>query len=603
MILQPFTCLAALASLSAAAILPKDVNSSFCSGTSTEKGLTPGCQHGPQSRQCWGRYDINTNWYDVTPYTGVTREYWLEAVNITASPDGFEQYVLAFNGTIPGPTIFADWGDDVIVHVTNKMPNNGTSIHWHGVRQYLNNENDGVPGVTQCPIAPGETYTYKWRATQYGSSWYHSHFSFQYSMGLQGAIIINGPATADYDEDLGALFMQDWAHIDPFNEWWWDRPTNGPPAQQSALINGTNVFNCPTNGTSPRCLGTGKRFEMNFESGKKYRLRIINTGLYSNFRFAIDGHQLTVIGMDFVPLVPYTTDNVIISMGQRYDIIIEANAPPADYWLRPIWQRSCCDNDVWNNTLGIVRYNSRSTALPTSTNPATLYPDACDDEPYYKLSPWVPLSVPAPKNTWDVKPLNLYYEFVPMPAGFLFTLNNSYIWVNFSQPTNLLLTDGVPESNFTNTGYNPVKGFTDYSAFPITVVDDWVYFALQDISHRNRSHPMHLHGHDYYVLAQGSGNFTNLGELNLVNPPRRDVATLPSNGHMVMAFKTDNPGSWLMHCHIAAHSSEGLGLQFIEREKEIVGTFKAESQLNETCRAWGEYWAKDQIYVQEDSGI
>lgn len=87
MLLQPLTYLAAFASLSAAAILPKDVNTS-CSSISTQpKTLTPGCQHGPNSRQCWGRYDINTNWYDVTPYTGVTREYWLEAVNITASPD------------------------------------------------------------------------------------------------------------------------------------------------------------------------------------------------------------------------------------------------------------------------------------------------------------------------------------------------------------------------------------------------------------------------------------------------------------------------------------------------------------------------------------
>jgi FtsP/CotA-like multicopper oxidase with cupredoxin domain len=114
--------------------------------------------------------------------------------------------------------------------------------------------------------------------------------------------------------------LQDWAHISPFNEWWWDRPTTGPPSQASSLINGSNVYDCDTAtsgpfAASPACAsgGTvGKRFEMNFVQGTKYRLRLINTGLYSHFRFAIDGHTLTVISMDFVPLVPYTTDSVRI---------------------------------------------------------------------------------------------------------------------------------------------------------------------------------------------------------------------------------------------------------------------------------------------------
>lgn len=71
---------------------------------------------------------------------------------------------------------------------------------------------DGVPSVTQCPIAPGDTQTYKWRATQYGSSWYHSHFSVQAWDGVFGGILINGPATANYDVDLGHIFLNDWSH-------------------------------------------------------------------------------------------------------------------------------------------------------------------------------------------------------------------------------------------------------------------------------------------------------------------------------------------------------------------------------------------------------
>ncbi|KAL6252459.1 hypothetical protein RBB50_000178 [Rhinocladiella similis] len=523
------------------------------------------------------------------------------ADRVASSFQGYEQQVLVFNGSIPGPTISADWGDDVIIHVTNAMQDNGTTIHWHGLRQYENNEFDGVPGVTQCPIAPGQTYTYKWRATQYGSSWYHSHFSFQYSAGLFGPIVINGPATANYDEDLGALMLMDWAHISTFNEWWWDRPTTGPPSQANSLINGTNVFDCHQDRTA-QCQGkdtVGQRFEMTFESGKKYRLRLVNTGLYSHFRFAIDGHNLTVIAMDFVPLEPYTTDSLIISMGQRYDVIVEANAPPDNYWLRPIWQRSCCDNDAWNNTLGIVRYTgTNSTALPTTTNPATEYRSQCEDEPYNKLIPHMGLDVPAPDS---ISLLNLNYSFVPMPAGFLFTLNGSYIWVNFSAPTDLMIHQH--NTSWPNTGYTPQKGFTNYDAIPLSVADQWVYFGIQDISHRNRSHPMHLHGHDYFVVAQGFGPLNDTVNLTLTNPPRRDVATVPLNGYMIMAFKTDNPGAWLMHCHIAAHSSEGLGLQFVERQDEIMATFSDPFGLESTCDSWQTYWNNDEVYVQEDAGI
>lgn len=99
------------------------------------------------------------------------------------------------------------------MHVTNALQNNGTSIHFHGIRQNYTNYNDGVPSVTQCPIAPGDSFTYKWRATQYGSSWYHSHFYVQAWDGLFGGILINGPATANYDVDLGNVLINDWYHV------------------------------------------------------------------------------------------------------------------------------------------------------------------------------------------------------------------------------------------------------------------------------------------------------------------------------------------------------------------------------------------------------
>jgi FtsP/CotA-like multicopper oxidase with cupredoxin domain len=67
-------------------------------------------------------------------------------------------------------TIMADWGDDIEITVTNNLQNNGTSLHWHGMRQLGSNEQDGVNGVTECPIAPGDSKVYKFKATQYGTT-------------------------------------------------------------------------------------------------------------------------------------------------------------------------------------------------------------------------------------------------------------------------------------------------------------------------------------------------------------------------------------------------------------------------------------------------
>jgi FtsP/CotA-like multicopper oxidase with cupredoxin domain len=95
----------------------------------------------------------------------VTRTYTFELAQTTAAPDGYSRMVMAVNGSIPGPTIFADWGDWVEVHVVNTLTEskNGTSLHFHGIRQNYTNQMDGVSSITQCPTAPGDSYVYKWR--------------------------------------------------------------------------------------------------------------------------------------------------------------------------------------------------------------------------------------------------------------------------------------------------------------------------------------------------------------------------------------------------------------------------------------------------------
>ena len=146
-------------------------------------------------RGCWlnnpdGRqYNISTD-YEVNGPTGITRYYTLVLTDSAINADGivFDEAKL-FNNSFPGPWLQACWGDRVNITVVNNLKYNGTSVHWHGIRQLLSNPMDGVNGVTQCAIAPGDSFSYVWNATQYGSTWYHSHYSSQYADGVQGPIV------------------------------------------------------------------------------------------------------------------------------------------------------------------------------------------------------------------------------------------------------------------------------------------------------------------------------------------------------------------------------------------------------------------------------
>lgn len=115
-------------------------------------------------------------------------------------------------------------------------------------------------------------------------------------------------------------------------------------------------------------------------------------------------------------------------------------------------------------------------------------------------------------------------------------------------------------------------------------------------------HPIHLHGHDFYQLAQGTGTYSSsTSTLNTANPPRRDVTMLPASGYVVIAFQADNPGVWLCHCHIGWHTEEGFALQFVERESEI-GALYDEEGLREGCEAW-EDWVSEEGVEDEGSGV
>lgn len=211
--------------------------------------------------------------------------------------------MMVFNDQYPGPVITADWGDTLRITVKNSLSTNGTSIHWYGFHQLNSNHMDGVNGITECPIAPGQSKTYTFNATRFGTSWYHSSYSMQAADGLQGPIIVRGPSVENYDTDLGALPITDWFDT-PIFTILASRPTT-PPMAQCLLVNGTGSVG-----------GVGSYSVTTLSPGKKHKIGIINTSTAQYIHVSLDSHSLLVIAADFVPIKPYVATSIVLSVGK-----------------------------------------------------------------------------------------------------------------------------------------------------------------------------------------------------------------------------------------------------------------------------------------------
>lgn len=165
------------------------------------------------------------------------------------------------------------------------------------------------------PIPPGQSFTYRFHATRYGTTWYHSHFTLQYSEGLFGPLIIHGPTVENWDIDLGTVSLQDWYHTTIFQVWFTEG-VHPPVPADNGLINGKNK-----NGS------VGEYSEFVFQPGKKYRMRIINTSTDGQFKFSIDQHTMIVQAADFIAVEPYnqTVLNVAIGILNSKDSLTQVN--------------------------------------------------------------------------------------------------------------------------------------------------------------------------------------------------------------------------------------------------------------------------------------
>ena len=546
----------------------------------------------------WGdRTAATTNPYEQSPTTGVIRSYDLTISRGFLAPDGVNKSVLLINNQFPAPKLEANWGDTFQITVHNKItgPEEGTALHWHGILQRATPWYDGVPSVQQCPIAPGKSMTYTFKADLYGTSWYHSHYSAQYAGGLAGPMIIYGPKNKAYDIDVGPVMLSDWYHDEYFSivEKVVGTPPSPPPRSDNNLINGKMDYDCSKAPAGVSCTPNAGISKFKFTQGKTHRLRLINPGSEAIQRFRIDNHTMTVIANDFVPVKPYDTKVVTLGVGQRTDVLVKANLPAtSSVFMRSDASPNCATANQPSAVAAIYYNKADTTKTPTST--AEPYDDThCGNDPLASTTPFFPF--PATSNPATTQTIDITIG-ANASGNVLWKMNGESFRANYDHPILLL-------ANLGNTSYpfDPqwnVYNFGNNNSVRLIVKNEIP-----------AAHPMHLHGHNFNILAEGTGPWDGT-ITNIKNTQRRDVQLLQPaavvNGaiqpsYIVVQYNTDNPGVWPFHCHIAWHVSAGLYVNLMEQTDKIKQRV-IPSTVAQTCRDWADYSGHN-VVEQIDSGL
>ncbi|MCY7400718.1 MAG: multicopper oxidase family protein [Nocardioides sp.] len=249
----------------------------------------------------------------------------------------------AYDDTVPGPLLRAEAGDLLRVSIDNQLPVE-TSVHWHGIA--LRNDMDGVPGITQDPISAGGTFHYEFSAPDPGTYFYHPHSGVQLDRGLYGVLVVDDPAEpGDYDAEW-IVVLDDWVDgtgrtpdqvlaqlrkpsgaDDGGSSDGMGGMGHGPMggmggmgegAMQSRLLGGAGDIAYPhylVNGRTSAAPTT-----LTGRPGQRVRIRFVNAGSDTAFRVALGGHRMTLTHSDGFPVVPVSTDALLIGMGERFDV-------------------------------------------------------------------------------------------------------------------------------------------------------------------------------------------------------------------------------------------------------------------------------------------
>ncbi|KAK9703260.1 hypothetical protein K7432_010820 [Basidiobolus ranarum] len=504
------------------------------------------------------------------------------------SPDCCQRSMLLVNGGSPGPTIYAAQGDTLIITVNNHMESDVTTVHWHGIEQHGSPQMDGTPFVSQDPIFPGQSFVYRMDLDdQVGTYWYHAHVSLQ-SNTVFGAIIVRESgkdntrtqAGVRYDDERLLMISDLFHRAEP------DLTTGivnetfswiGDPA--SILTNGKTFGDWATGSATPaiQCAipkpGTCSYDKINVEPGKTYRIRIIGATSLSYVSLSIANHNMTLIEADGSMIEPVQITNLEINSGQRYSVLVTMDQTPQNYVIHavPKWRPFQAGNGI-----SVLHYSTvpEPELIQTITSGIPTHPSESPN--------WILPTVQMKKKL----PIDNYHYIFPKKVSREFTLTAT------QQPVDTTVkwfVNGISSKTPSVTLLTHAATAGAGNSVPVIELrnGEVIQLVFQNTVAANgicEQHPWHLHGRSFYDLGYGPGqyNTTTVKErealLDTQNPVLRDTTTVfPSAnayfqpktlkpgdkcGWRVIRFKADNPGFWLLHCHITTHMMMGMQVIF-----------------------------------------
>jgi FtsP/CotA-like multicopper oxidase with cupredoxin domain len=433
----------------------------------------------------------------------------LEAQQVSLDLGGVTVRTWAYGDAVPGPLIRATAGDLVTVQVTNNLPTS-SSVLWHGIR--LRNDMDGVPGLTQPPIAVGSTFTYSYTAPNPGTYFYHPHSGVQLDRALYGPLIVDDPAEpGDYDVEW-IVVLDDW--IDG---------TGRTPDEILAQLRADGAAASPGGGmggmggmggipsTSTRAAETGTLGENGIvypyylvngrvptaptaftaRPGQRARIRYINAASDTAFRVALGGHKLTVTQVDGYPVTPMVADALVMGMGERFDVQVTLGDG--------VFPLVALPEGKVGQALTLVRTGS-GAAPDASVRPA-------------ELNGLIRLGTALDPVDSDVLPMR-----------------------EPDRVYQLLLEGSMKPYHWT------INGRSHPDTEPLSVsAGERVQLRIM-----NRSmmfHPWHVHGHTFGIAQTGL---------------RKDTVLIGRMQAMNIEIQADNPGLWMTHSHNLYHAENGM---------------------------------------------
>jgi FtsP/CotA-like multicopper oxidase with cupredoxin domain len=423
---------------------------------------------------------------------------------LIVGPDFPATKVWTFNGQVPGSPIRIVHGEALAIKLTNHldMP---TAVHWHGIR--LPNAMDGVAGLTQKAVQPGEQFEYAFTPPDAGTYWYHSHVNAyeQVGRGLYGSLIIEERNPPRVDRDL-VWMIDDWRLLE-------DASISNDFGAGHDMSHAGRIGNVPT-------INGRFRDVVRVRSGERIRLRLINAANARNF--ALDFTELSpyIIAIDGQPVVPYKAEGpIVIGAAGRVDIMLDLTGKPGS--------ASTVVDSFYRDSYDITRF------VYEASDPVRQSPP---DWPIHLGQPGLPEPdlntaltqqiVIAGGAMGGLARAKLEGQWLPLreiaQQGYVWALNDTVA----NKPAMPPLVD-VPR------GTSVRLLLDNQTAFP---------------------HPMHLHGHHMKLLS--------IDDKPVKETLWVDSPLLMPRQRMELAFVADNPGDWLFHCHVLEHHAAGLGALF-----------------------------------------